>query len=280
MLGVYTIVGEAADNGWTSARTLAFGAVALLLLVGFIARQETYARPLLPLRLFQSRNVAGANLVQVLMIAGMFGMFFLGSLFLQRVLGYDALQIGLAFLPVALAIGALSVDVSARLCGRFGARAVLLTGLTFMLAGLALFVRVPVNAQYVADILPEMVLLGIGGGLSFPALMTLAMSGATGADAGLASGLVNTTAQVGGALGLALLATLSRSRTEEVLTDGAGLAAALTDGYHLAFGIGAALVLVAIVLAATVLRSERAPQRNSVIDDKFSPTEVSDSWAA
>ena len=257
MLGVYTIVGEAADNGWTSTRTLAFGAVALLLLVGFIVRQATHARPLLPLRILRSRTVAGANLVQVLMIAGMFGMFFLGSLYLQRVLGYDALQIGLAFLPVALAIGALSVDISARLCGRFGARAVLLSGLTFMLAGLALFGRAPVNAQYVADILPAMVLLGIGGGLSFPALTTLAMSGATADDAGLASGLVNTTAQVGGALGLAILATLSRSRTEQLLSDGTSLAAALTGGYQLAFGISAAFVLVAIVLAATVLRSEQ-----------------------
>jgi MFS family permease len=178
-------------------------------------------------------------------------------LYLERVLGYEALQIGLAFLPVALAIGALSVDISARLCGRFGARAVLLSGLTFMLGGLALFGRAPVNAQYVADILPAMVLLGIGGGLSFPALTTLAMSGASADDAGLASGLVNTTAQVGGALGLAILATLSRSRTEQLLSDGTSLAAALTGGYQLAFGISATFVLPAIVLAATVLRSEQ-----------------------
>src|SRR6266852_2701937 len=165
MLGVYTIVGEAADNGWTSSRTLVFGGVALLLFVGFVAREATHPRPLLPLRVFKSRDVSGANVVQALMVAGMFGLFFLGSLYLQRVLRYDAIQIGLAFLPVALAIGALSVDISARLCGRFGARAVLLSGLTFTLAGLGLFARAPIDADYVRDILPEMLLIGVGGGL-------------------------------------------------------------------------------------------------------------------
>src|SRR5437879_5428205 len=141
MLGVYTIVGEAADNGWTSSRTLVFGGVALLLLLGFVAREATHPRPLLPLCVFKSRDVSGANVVQALMVAGMFGLFFLGSLYLQRVLRYDALQIGLAFLPVALSVGALSVDISPRLCNRFGARPVLLWGLTFTLAGLALFAR-------------------------------------------------------------------------------------------------------------------------------------------
>jgi EmrB/QacA subfamily drug resistance transporter len=256
MLGVYTIVGEAGNNGWTSARTLTFGAVSLALLVGFLVRLATHPTPLLPLRLFQSRNVSGANLVQALMVAGMFGMFFLGSLYLQRVLGYDALQIGLAFLPVALAIGALSVEISARLSTRFGARAVLLCGLILILAGLVLFGRAPVDAQYIPNLLPAMLLLGIGGGLSFPALMTLAMSGATADDAGLASGLVSTTAQVGGALGLAVLATLSSSRTQDLLANGANQASALTAGYHLAFGVASGLVLVGIAVAALVLRRE------------------------
>jgi EmrB/QacA subfamily drug resistance transporter len=256
MLGVYTIVGEAASNGWTSPRTLVFSAVSLALLLGFLVRQATHATPLLPLRVFKSRNVSGANLVQALMVAGMFGMFFLGSLYLQRVLGYDALQIGLAFLPVALAIGALSVEISARLSARFGARSVLLSGLILILAGLVLFGRAPVDAQYIPDLLPEMLLLGVGGGLSFPALMTLAMSGATADDAGLASGLVNTTAQVGGALGLAVLATLSSSHTQDLLANGATQASALTGGYHLAFGVASGLVLVGISVAAIVLRRE------------------------
>jgi EmrB/QacA subfamily drug resistance transporter len=255
MLGVYTIV-EARDYGWGSARTLALGGVAVLLLAGFVVRQATAARPLLPLGLFRSRNVSGANLVQVLLVAGMFGMFFLGALYLQRVLAYDPLQIGLAFLPVAVVIGALSFRFSAQLNTRFGARAVLLVGLTLIVAGLALFARAPVNATYVADILPSMLLIGIGGGLSFPAVMTLGMSGATESDSGLISGLVNTTAQVGGSLGLAVLATLATSRTDQLLAAGQATPAALTDGYHLAFGVAAGLVAVAVVIAAGVLRPE------------------------
>ncbi|MBV8719514.1 MAG: DHA2 family efflux MFS transporter permease subunit, partial [Chloroflexi bacterium] len=260
MLGVYTIVGEAADNGWSSARTLVFGVASLLLFVAFIARQATQARPLLPLGIFKSRNLSGANLVQMLMVAAMFGMFFLGSLYLQRVLLYDALQIGLAFLPVAIVIGAFSIEIAARLAGRFGARNVLLCGLTFILGGLAMFAVAPVDAQYVPQILPAMALLGLGGGLSFPSLMTLAMSGATADDAGLTSGLVNTTAQVGGSLGLAVLATLSTARTQNLLADGASLNVALTGGFHLAFGVGAGLIVLAMALAATLLNRAQASQ--------------------
>jgi EmrB/QacA subfamily drug resistance transporter len=267
MLGVYTIVGEAADNGWGAPRTLAVGGVAVLLLVGFVVRQATHDKPLLPLRMFASRNVSGANLVQALMVGGLFGMFFLGSLYLQRVLRYNALDIGLAFLPVALAIGALSLEVSARLITRVGARAVLLAGLSFILLGLIWFARVPVEGTYIPDLLPAMLLLGIGGGLSFPSLTTLAMADATQSDAGLVSGLVSTTAQVGGALGLAVLATLSRSHTERLLADGEGLNVALVAGYHLAFALGAALVVIAIVVAATVLRRPTAAQPRTFIEE-------------
>jgi EmrB/QacA subfamily drug resistance transporter len=259
MLGVYTIV-EARGYGWGSAHTLGFGAVAVLLLAGFVVRQATAASPLLPLGLFRSRSVSGANLVQVLMVAGMFGMFFVGALYLQLVLRYDPLQIGLAFLPVAVAIGALSFRFAAQLNTRFGPRAVLLAGLASMAAGLALFIRAPMAANYVVDVLPSMVLLGIGGGLSFPAVMTLGMSGATESDAGLVSGLVNTTAQVGGSLGLAVLATLATSRTDQLLASGQSAPAALTGGYHLAFGISAGLLAAAIAVAATVLRSEDGVQ--------------------
>jgi EmrB/QacA subfamily drug resistance transporter len=263
MLGVYTIV-EARDYGWASAHTVGFGAVAVLLLAVFLLRQATAANPLLPLDLFRSRNVSGANLIQVLLVAGMFGMFFLGALYLQRVLGYDPMQIGLAFLPVAVAIGAFSFRFSARLNTRFGARAVLLVGLALIVAGLALFARAPVDAAYVVDILPSMVLLGIGGGVSFPAVMTLGMSGATTSDAGLVSGLVNTTAQVGGSLGLAVLATLATSRTDHLLASGQGSAAALVGGYQLAFVVGASFVAAAVVVAATVLRSEAGAQAGAV----------------
>jgi len=257
MLGVYTIVNPAAEYGWGAGRTLALGVLSLVLLAAFLAREATAKSPLIPLRIFRSRNVAGANLIQVLSVTGMFGMFFLGALYLQRILDYDALQTGLAFLPVTILMGTLSFRYTDRLVMRFGARTLVLGGLALFMGGLALFTRAPVGGDYVVHILPVMVLLGIGAGLCFPALMTLAMSGATASDAGLASGLINTTAQVGGALGLAVLATLSASRSDRLIGDGESTAAALTSGYHLAFGIGAVLVCVAIAIAMTVLQSER-----------------------
>jgi EmrB/QacA subfamily drug resistance transporter len=257
MLLVYTIV-EAADYGWGSAHTLGFGAGALALGAAFLARESRTSNPLIPLRIFRYRNVSGANLIQMLMVAGLFGMFFLGSLYLERVLGYDALEIGLAFLPVALLIGILSLGFSARLNLRFGARATLLPGLVLVAAGLLLFARVPVDAAYVPDILPTMILFGLGAGLAFPSLATLAMSGATRSDSGLASGLVNTSLQVGGALGLAVLATLSTTRTDTLLASGESAASALTDGYQLAFAIGAGLVLAAIGVALAMLRPQAA----------------------
>jgi EmrB/QacA subfamily drug resistance transporter len=253
MLGVYTIV-KTQNYGWGSLHTLGLGGLAVALLAGFIAREVRADNPLMPLRIFRSRNVSGANLVQMLFIAGMFGMFFLGSLYMQRVLGYSALQIGLAFLPVALLIGAFSLGLSPRLNVRFGPRAVLIPGLTFGAAGLALFTQAPVGASYLGDLLPSMVLVGAGAGLSFPALMTLAMSSADPTDAGLASGLVNTTQQIGGALGLAVLATLSTTHTNTLLHEGRAATSALTSGYHLAWAIGTGLLIAAIAAALTVLR--------------------------
>ena len=257
MLGVYTIVSPAAEYGWTSGRTLALGVLSLALLVAFVVREATARSPLIPLRIFRSRNVTGANIVQVLSVAGMFGMFFLGALYLQRILGYDALQTGLAFLPVTILMGTLSVRYTDRLVMRFGARKLVLVGLALFATGLVLFTQAPIDGDYLIHILPVMVLLGIGAGLCFPALMTLAMSGATPGDAGLASGLINTTAQVGGALGLAVLATLSAAHSGALVGAGEPTAAALTSGYHLAFGIGAGLVAVAIAVAVTVLQPER-----------------------
>jgi EmrB/QacA subfamily drug resistance transporter len=256
MLGVYTIVKPAADYGWSSGRTLALGAAALALLVAFIAREATARNPLIPLRIFRSRNVSGANVVQALLVAGMFGMFFLGALYLQRVLGYDALQVGLAFLPATLVMGVLTVRYSEPLIMRFGARTTLLPGMALVAAGLALFAQAPVDGGYVLHVLPVMILLGFGVGICFPALMTVAMSGATQEDAGLASGLVNTTAQVGGALGLAVLATLSTTRSDSLTDGGEATASALTSGYHLALLLGAGLVVAAIVVAVTVIQPE------------------------
>ena len=244
MLGVYTIVKPAAEDGWGSGRTLLFGAVSLLLLAAFIAREATARNPLVPLRIFRSRNVSGANTVQALTVAGMFGLFFLGSLYMQRVLGYDPLQIGFAFLPSTLVMGTMSLRYSEKLVMRFGAKNVLIPGMVCVVIGLLLFARAPVDGTYVVDVLPTMLILALGIGVAFPALMALAMSGATPEDAGLASGLVNTSAQVGGALGLAVLATVSATRTNHLLAAGESQASALTSGYHLAFLIGAALVVV------------------------------------
>jgi EmrB/QacA subfamily drug resistance transporter len=256
MVGVYTIVKPAAEDGWGASTTLILGAVSVALLAAFVAREATAATPLMPLRIFRSRNVTGANLIQVLTVAGMFGMFFLGSLYLQRVLGYDALQIGLAFLPVTIVMGTLSLRYSERLIQRFGARTMQFPGLALMVAGMVLFAQTPVDGSYLRDVLPALILTGSGVGLCFPALMGLAMSGATPSDAGLASGLVNTAAQVGGALGLAVLATVSTSRSNHLAHAGTPHAQALTSGYHLAFLIAAGLVAAAIGVAAAVVQSE------------------------
>jgi len=259
MLAVFTIVDPAAQEGWLAARTLGLGACSLALLGGFIFRQRTARNPLMPLRILSSRNVTGANLVQVLATAGMFGMFFLGSLYLRRILGYDPLQIGLAFLPVAAVMGGLSVRYTDRLVMRFGARTTMLPGLSLIAAALALFAIAPAGGGgYLNHIFPAAVLAGTGAGLSFPALMALAMSGATPQNAGLASGLVNTTAQVGGALGLAVLATASASRSRTLIALHHPAAAALTGGYHLAFWIACGLVVTAAGIAVAMLHQQPA----------------------
>jgi EmrB/QacA subfamily drug resistance transporter len=254
MLGVYTILGVE-DEGWGSSQTLALGAVSVGLLAAFLARQARVANPLMPLRLFRSPNVGGANLVQALLVVGMFGMFFLGALYMQRILGYDALKVGLAYLPMTVVMGTMSFRFTGQLNLRYGPTATLIPAMVFVVAGLLLLARTPVDATYAIDLLPPMILIGLGAGLGFPSLMTLAMSGATESDSGLASGLVNTSVQVGGAIGLAVLATLATQRTETELSDGTSAAAALNSGYHLAYLVGAGLVLVAIAVAVSVLRS-------------------------
>src|ERR671919_376076 len=254
MLGVYTLL-EAGEQGWGSTQTLALGGISLGLLTAFVARQARVRTPLMPLRLFRSRNVTGANLVMALLVVGFFGMFFLGALYLQGILGYSPLEVGLAFLPSCVVMGTLSLGFAERLIMGIGPQAALIAGLASAAAGLVLFARTPVEGDYVTDVALVMLLLGTGAGLAFPALMTLAMSGATPTDAGLASGLVNTTVQVGGAIGLAVLATLATERTNGLLADGETAAAALNGGYHLAYLIGAALVVVAVAAAAVVLRA-------------------------
>jgi hypothetical protein len=275
MLGVYTIV-EAAEYGWGSLHTLGLGGISVALLTAFVVRQARAANPLIPLRIFRSPNVSGANVIQALMVAGMFGMFFLGSLFMERVLGYGPIEIGLAFMPVALLIGTMSLGFAERLIMRFGPRATLLPGLVLILAASLWFARMPVDAGYAVDLLPAMIAAGLGLGLSFPSLMTLAMSSATATDSGLASGLVNTSLQVGGALGLAVLATLSTTRTDNLLAGGEAAAEALTSGYQVAWIVGAGLLATAIAVAVAVLRPvptpDGAPEEASAAQPALSET--------
>ncbi|TME21529.1 MAG: MFS transporter [Chloroflexi bacterium] len=265
VLGVYAIV-QSERYGWVAVQTLGIGLVATTLLAAFIWRQATTRNPLVPLRLFRSRNLSAANVIQAGMLAGMFGFFFLGTLDLQRVLHYGPLGIGLAFLPNAVAMGVLSVGLSARMIMRFGARSVLLAGQMLVAVSLVLLVFGPENTDYVRDWLVPMVLLGIGAGLAFPALTILAMADATPSDSGLASGILNTTTQVGAALGLAVLATLSTNRTSQLLGDGESATSALSSGYHFAWAIGAGLVLLSIVLAATLLRPSTAVEPDDSIE--------------
>jgi predicted MFS family arabinose efflux permease len=260
MLAVYTIVKPAAEKGWLAPETMTLGAVSLALLAGFVTRQRYARSPLMPLALFRSRNLVAANLIQLIGAAAMFGAFFLGTLYLQNLRHYSALQIGLAFLPVTVCMGTLSVRYSERLITTFGARTAALTGLVLMTTALVLLAVAPGDATYVTQLLPAMALLGLGAGACFPALIGLGMDGVQPHQAGLASGLVNTTAQVGGAIGLAVLATVSSTHTRQVAAFGHTSDAALLAGYHLAFWIAAGLLMAAVAIAAKLLsRPTTAP---------------------
>ena len=271
MLGVYTIV-QSADYGLLSTHTLGFGGVAVILLAAFIVRQAKGRNPLLPLRLFLVPNVSAANAIQAIGGVAMFGFFFFSSLYMQRVLGYGPLTIGVAFLPVAVVMGTLSIAVTDRLIMRFGARNVLLVGFGLISVALLLAARTPVSSDYLRNWFPVFTLLGTGGGLAFPSLAVVAMAGASPNDAGLASGLLNTTGQVGAALGLAVLATVSTNRTNELIAQGQAAVAALSDGYHLAWALGAGLAIASILLAFVFLKSGTAAPAKDMVDDEVEET--------
>ena len=254
MLAVYAIV-NGNQNGWTSAETLGLlgGAVALLAL--FLVIESRVPSPLVPLGLFKLRNIRISNLVGVLWAAAMFAWFFLSALYLQLVLGYKPLEVGLAFLPSNLIMGAFSIGLSAKLVMRYGFRKPLAVGLLLAAAGLALFARAPVDGTFVVDVLPSMILLGVGAGMAFNPVLLAAMSDVEPKDAGLASGLVNTSFMMGGALGLAVLASIAASRTHTLRLGGASELSALTGGYHVAFLVGAAFAAAAAVIGGTRLRA-------------------------
>jgi EmrB/QacA subfamily drug resistance transporter len=254
MLAVYGIL-NGSSGGWTSGKTLGLLAVAAVLLCVFVLIESRASEPLVPLRLFKIRDVAGANGIAILMSAAMFGWFFMSALYLQYVLGYDSLQVGLAFLPGTLLMGVLSLGISAKVVMRFGIRWPLVAGMLLFSAGLVLFARAPVGGSYALDVLPGMILLGVGGAISFNPLFLASMSGVDPSESGLASGVVNTAQMMGGALGLAVLASLAASRTANLVANGASQVAALNGGYHLAFALGAVFGLAAAAVAFFVIRA-------------------------
>jgi EmrB/QacA subfamily drug resistance transporter len=254
MLAVYAIV-NGNEVGWTSVRTLGLLAAASVVLVSFLLIEARTAAPLVPLGLFRMRNVSTANVVGVLWAAAMFAWFFLSALYLQLVLGYSPLQVGLAFLPANLIMAVFSLGLSAKLVMRFGITAPLATGLLLAAAGLSLFARAPVGGAFTVDVLPSMILLGLGAGMALNPVLLAAMSDVDPREAGLASGVVNTSFMMGGALGLAILASLASSRSDTLLATGATQLTALAGGYHVAFLVGAAFAAVAAVLSAVLLRA-------------------------
>jgi MFS family permease len=253
MLAVFTIT-ETPARGWLSVFTIGLGALSVLMVGIFVVRESRIAQPLLPMTIFADRRVWVANLAQFLAVGALFAFQFLLALYLQDVLGYGPAATGVAFLPITAMIGIFSLVVAPRVIVRWGGRAVLITGLTLIGIGLALLARVPVDGPHWLNIFPVTMIMGAGGGLTLPALAGLGMAAATDDDSGVASGLLNTTQQVGGALGLAVLSSLAAARTAVELAGGASADAALTAGYRLAFGVGAGLIVVAIAITAVALR--------------------------
>jgi EmrB/QacA subfamily drug resistance transporter len=275
MLAVYAIV-NGNQVGWTSARTTGLLAAAAALLALFLVLEARVASPLMPLNLFRLRNVATANVVGVLWAAAMFAWFFISALYLQLVLGYSPMEVGLAFLPANLIMGGFSLGLSAKLVMRFGIRPPLVTGLLLAGLGLLLFARAPVDGNFVIDVLPSMILLGFGAGMAFNPVLLAAMSDVEPSESGLASGVVNTSFMMGGALGLAVLASLASSRTDSLLASGDGALVALNGGYHAALLVGAVFAAAAAAVAAALLRTP-APV---AVHDVEAPPEAETALAA
>jgi EmrB/QacA subfamily drug resistance transporter len=263
MLAVYAIV-NGNDAGWTSGQTIGLLVAAVTLLVIFLGIEARVRAPLMPLGLLRLRNVATANIGGVLWAAAMFAWFFLSALYLQLVLGYSPLQVGLAFLPANLIMAAFSLGLSARLVMRFGIKRPLAIGLLLAAVGLVLFARAPVGGNFAVDVLPNMILLGLGAGMAFNPMLLAAMSDVAPTESGLASGVVNTSFMMGGALGLAVLASLAAARTDSLLSTGSSHLAALNGGYHVAFLVGALFAVLASALGAALLRTPIAAAAGNV----------------
>lgn len=270
MLGVYAIV-TAAEMGWTSVHTLGFGAAAILLLATFFVVEARLENPIMPLRILRLRSLTGASAARALLATGMFTTFFLGALYLQHVKGYSAFGTGLAFLPSTLALAVLSLGISARLMRSFGPRALLIPGLATITVALLLMATADPNAGYFPGIFGAYLLFGIGAGMSFMPLTTIMMAEIPAADAGIASGVGNVTMQVGAALGLAALGTISSDHTRTLVGQGHSLVSALTAGYQLGFSIAAACVAAGLVIVIVVLRTPRVTRER----EDFAPADQS-----
>ncbi len=269
MLGAFTIV-KSSDYGLLSGRTLATGGGSLALLATFLALESRLENPIMPLRMLRLRMLMGSSLVRGLLGTGLFSAFFLGSLYLERVLGYDAIQTGLAFIPLTLAIAAMSMGLSARAVGRFGAVQTLSGGLIGVVVGLALLATRGVHASYFPGLFVAFGVLGVGYGASVLPLLTMGMSDAPPRDAGLASGIINVSTQLLAAIGMAALGTIATDHTKSLSANGHSVANALAGGYHLALVVGALAVATAIVIAVSVLR----PPRDSAVVDENTVVEL------
>jgi EmrB/QacA subfamily drug resistance transporter len=258
LLAVYAII-NGNELGWTSLATLGTLAAALLLFVFFVVIEANVKAPLMPLALMKLRNLATANVIGILWAGAMFAWFFMSALYMQLVLGYGPMQIGLAFLPANLIMALFSLGLSAKLVIRFGIKPPLVLGLAFATLGLLLFARAPVHGSFTLDVLPGMLLLGLGAGIAFNPVLMAAMNDVEPRDSGLASGIVNTAFMMGGALGLAVLASLAASRTHDISQGGGDLPTALADGYGSAFLTGAVFAAMAAGLGALLLRARPVP---------------------
>jgi EmrB/QacA subfamily drug resistance transporter len=272
-LGVYAIV-KTTDYGWGSAHTLGFGGASLALLAIFFVLESRLANPIMPLRILRVRSLVGSSVVRGLLVTGMFGMFFLGSLYFEHVLGYSALQTGLAFLPQTITVAILSLGITARLLRRFGAMRLMVAGLALMAVGQLMFANAGEHASFFPTIFFALFVTGLGAGTSFMPLLTIAMADVPPQDAGLGSGVINVSMQIAAAVGIAVLGALATHRTSTLLHDGHPLASALTSGYHLAFFIGAGCIVAAIVVALVVLRAPRAPRPDEVATEAAADAEL------
>ena len=271
MSAIYAIV-EATSHGWISQQVLGFGGLAAALMAAFLALEARLENPIMPLRILRLRGLVNASLVRGVLVTGMYSTFFLGTLYLEHVRHYDALQTGAAFLPWTLTVAVLSQGITARMVSRFGALPVLMSGMASAVVGLLLFSSVGAHTAFFPTILLACLTLGLGIGNAFMPLLTLAMADVPAADAGLGSGITNVSQQIGGALGLAVLSTIAANHTKGLLAAHHGVTASLISGYRIAFLVAAATVATGIALAFVLLRprtpsSELQPAEDSLASD-------------